>query len=104
MQELQNLMNEIAHKYKFDSTSYPSLKGKTPDEIFAFAVRHSALHMGKALGKVSTVSEAMDHGDEGSVELLEEGTVKMFINVLRLAELQGMSAERLVALVPKMMK
>ena len=104
MQELQNLMNEIAKKYAFNSDSYPSLEGKTREEIFIFAVRHSALHMGKTLGKISTFSEAVDHGEKGSQELLEEGTVKMFINVLRLAELQNISAEQLIALVPKMMK
>ena len=104
MQELQNLMDMIAKSYSFDSASYPTLAGKTDQEVFAFAVRHNALHMAKALGKVGTYSEAVDHGENGNAPLLEEGTVKMFINVLRLAELQGIRAEQLIASVPKMMK
>lgn len=102
--DLQTTINDIAAKFPFDAEHYPDLAGKSPEEILRFAIRHNTLHMGKALGKFSTFCEDEDHGETGDRALLEQATVKMLINILRAAELQGLDADTLLALVPKYMK
>ncbi len=104
MSDLQHMIDAIAEKYTFTAEHYPDLAAKSKQEVFLFAVRHNVLHMGKSLGKISAFSEDTDHGEGGDRAHLEEATVKMLINTLRLAELQGLTAKKLVELVPKMMR
>ncbi len=101
---LQEIIDKIVVHYSFTPESYPELTGKSRDEVMKFAVRHSALHMAKSLGKIAAFAEAQDHGDLAGEKLLEEGMVKMLINVLRLAELQGLKADELLGLVDGYLK
>ncbi len=101
---LQVIMQDIATSYAFTPEQYPELVGLSPKATFRFAIRHNALHMGKALGTIATCCETTDHGANADRELLEKGTIKMLINVLRVAELQGMNAETMLTLVAKYMR
>ena len=101
---LQEIIDKIVVHYSFTAENYPELAGKSEDEIKKFAVRHGVLHMAKSLGKMAEFAEAQDHGDAADERLLEEGTVKMLINVLRLAELEGLKADELLGLVDGYLK
>lgn len=96
MYDLDRLTAFIRNHWTFDARSYPELNGKTPEETFAFAVRHCALHFGKTAGKVIAVSEGKDHGSELDLEELKRQTSKMLINVLMLASLLGMTGDDLI--------
>lgn len=102
---LASLMQYIDSKYKFNEENYPGfghLAGK--NRRLVFIVRHSQLHMCKSVGKIATEAEAADHGRTISTENLRIATTKMLVNVLKLAEELGMSAEELAAKVPEVMK
>lgn len=100
MDQLQKLMEEVATEWAMVPESYPEIAGKNAEQIFDFGVRHSALHFAKATGKISRYAEARDHGNPGDREELKETTVKLFLTVIRLAHLQGLSAEEMMVLAP----
>lgn len=103
MKDLQKTMNYIDKRYVFNAETYPDLELTTRDEKFDFGVRHSVLHMQKSLGKIAEYSEGRDHGELGSKKEVKIATVKMLINILKLASIQGMNADDLLKLVPKVM-
>ena len=104
LDSLSMLMEFVGSRYKFTSENYPALKKKSPEQIKAFAVGHSAHHMMKSLGRISAECEAYDHGGVMNQELLHEATVKMLINTLKLAEELGISAGELIGSVPRVMR
>jgi hypothetical protein len=65
----------------------------------AFAVRHCALHFAKTAGKISAVSERVDHGEDIDMNELRENVHKALINTLRLADLVGLSGKDLIVAV-----
>ena len=101
---LQQTIDYITSRFVFDEASYPLLQKLSVEERLQFSINHSLLHMTKQLGKIATHLEDSDHGGQGNPELLKEALIKQFINVLRLSELIGVSAEELLVLVPKYMK
>ena len=101
---LQQAIDYIASRFVFDEASYPLLQKLSVEERLQFSVNHSLQHMTKQLGKIATHLEDRDHGGQGNPELLKEALIKQFVNVLRLSELIGVSAEELLVLVPKYMK
>lgn len=102
--DLHVLMEYIGSRYTFTPEHYPILARLDETQKLAFAVSHSAHHLSKSLGKISAECEAFDHGGELKREALEEATVKMFINILKLAEELDMSAADLCSKVPEFMK
>ncbi len=100
MTELQNLMNEVAAEWAIVPASYPTTEGMTPEEVFDFGVRHSALHLAKSVAKIAKYAEARDHGNPGDLAEVKETTVKMFLTIIRLAHLQNISAAEIAELSP----
>lgn len=94
--ELYKLIKFIAENFRFDEESYPELKGASEGQRLNFAIRHSALHFAKTAGKISAVSEDVDHGGKLDIEELKKTIPKALINTLRLAELVGMSETDLI--------
>lgn len=97
-------MDSIGERYAFTPEQYPALKEATPEARKAFAVSHSMYHMAKSVGKLASECEAADHGSEMDEVALRRATVKMLINVLKLAEELGMDADDLIREVPQCMK
>ena len=100
MNQLQKLMDDVATEWAIIPESYPEIAGKNSEQIFDFGVRHSALHLAKSSGKIARYAEACDHGTAGDRAELKETTIKLFLSVIRLAHLQGLSAEDVIALAP----
>lgn len=94
--ELDRLIAYIRDNFPFNEEAYPELKSATEEEKKKFAVRHSALHFSKTAGKIASVSEDTDHGEEIDQEKLEENIPKALINVLRLAEIIGMTEKDII--------
>lgn len=95
----------ILSKYEFTTENYPKLKKSiTPKDKKIFAINHSLMHMNKATGKIAGELEKNDHGGDIDFSALQEATVKMFINVLVLANEIGIDGKRLCKFVPKYMK
>lgn len=104
---LQELMDLIGSKYVFNKEAYPNMDDSSPESKQMFAVGHTCFHMQKSLGKIAEVCEAYDHAGNRThknVLLLEEATVKMFINTLKLAEELGFSGEELFRQVEQFYK
>ncbi len=55
-------------------------------------------------GRISAESESWDHGGTMNEEALREATVKMLINVLKLAEELGILPGELIGSVPRLMR
>ncbi len=94
-------MNMIATSYKFDSKTYPELRGIHPGngDVITFGIRHSLHHMTKAVGRIAEYVERVEHGgpmNPGDGQFLEETVKKEFVNVLRLAELLNLNADDLM--------
>lgn len=100
MTQLKNLMDEVAAEWAITPVSYPATANMSPEDVFDFGVRHSALHLAKSVAKIAKYAEARDHGNAGDLAEVKETTVKMFLTVIRLAHLQGVSAEEIMALSP----
>lgn len=103
MKDLQKTMNYIDKRYVFNSENYPELELSTENDKIDFGIRHSVLHMQKSLGKIAEYSEERDHGQLGSKRDVKVATAKMLMHVLRLASVQGISADELLKMVPKVM-
>lgn len=102
--DISQLMEYISKRYTFTGDHYPALQGATAEQTLDFAIKHSALHMGKTLGKIFTECERYDHTGELDLRVIEEGIIKMLINTLKLAQELGLSGEYLGECVPKHMK
>ncbi len=102
--DLRSLMSFIGERYIFTEKHYPSFNRLSAAGKVFFTVRHSQLHMSKSIGKIAAELEAADHGAVMSVDNLQVATAKMLVNVLKLAEELGMSAEELAAKIPEVMK
>ncbi len=96
-------MNELIHyigeKWLCTPARYPEMEGMNEDEKFRFVLRHSALHFAKTAGKIASVSEDVDHGDQINIEDLKTNTAKSLINTLYLAGQLKMTEEELAKLV-----
>lgn len=97
-------MTFIGERYTFTSEFYPTLEGASEEEQIQFAVNHSALHIMKSVGVIAAEVEAADHGGEMDPEKLKTATTKMLVNVLKLAEVLGISGEQLADNVPNVMR
>ncbi|MBP6911856.1 MAG: hypothetical protein KBB88_01485 [Candidatus Pacebacteria bacterium] len=105
--KLQELMSLIGSKYVFNKENYPKLDDSSPETKQMFAISHSNFHMQKSLGKIAEVCEEYDHKGNRThqgITKVEESTVKMFINTLKLAEELGFSAEELFERVEQFYK
>lgn len=94
--DIDKIITLVSKHIVFDENTYPSLKGKTDEEKFSFALNHYALHFSKTAGKIALVSEHADHGEEIDIEALRDNVPKALINVLRLAELVGMNEKEII--------
>ena len=92
---LSKTMKRISEVFIFTADRYPILRKLTHDQKLVFAITHSVHHMNKSLGKISAECETFDHGEKMDKLALEEATIKMFINVIKLADVLGMSASEL---------
>jgi len=104
---LQELMNLIGSKYVFNKENYPKLDESSPETKMMFAIQHSKNHMDKSIGVIAGVCEEYDHkGNRTHQNIIkvEEATVKMFINTLKLAEELGFSADQLFERVEESFK
>lgn len=106
--DLQELMDKIVERWKFDKETYPALKtivqGSIPWQLFA--VDHILHHQAKSCGVLSGVIESSQHGrGHGLYEQntnpmeyriqMRTAAVKMVKNALRLAEVLGLNAENI---------
>ncbi len=100
-------MEFINSKYVFNEENYPNMKGMDAAQQAMFVLNHSVLHMQKSIGKIAEVCENYDHSgkiNETDGAKVEEATVKMLINTLKLAHELGLNGEGLAERVPKFMK
>ncbi len=107
MKDLRELMNHIASVWICDEERYPALQGMSSDQRKNFLIKHSLLHISKTSGKIATVCESFDHSgvmledDEASLRI---DVVKMFVNVIKLAEEVGLTAEDLQDKAPTIIR
>lgn len=104
---LQELINLIGSKYVFNKENYPKMDDSSPETKMMFAIQHSKNHMDKSIGVIAGVCEEYDHKGNRThqgITKVEEATVKMFINILKLAEELGFSAEELFERVEEFYK
>jgi hypothetical protein len=98
-ENLDELIAYIARHFEFNEKKYPELAGKNEKEKLIFSIRHSSLHFSKTAGKISALSEDIDHGNEIDIDGLKTNTAKSLINTLRLAELIKLDEKELIELV-----
>lgn len=101
---IDRLIKLIAQHLVFDEKNYPELKGADEKKRLAFAIRHSALHFSKTAGKLSSISEDIDHGAEMDISDLKKQLIKSTVNTLRLAELLEMSEKDIACAVEEVCK
>lgn len=101
--DLSSLIESITSIYTFNEKNYPGYDALSDEQKVLFALRHSALHMMKSVGKIAAEAESGDHGGKTDPASLEIATAKMLVNTLVLAKILGLSGEDLATLVPKVM-
>ena len=99
--DIDKLIQFISEHFVFNEDVYPELKDVGEKERLNFAIRHLSLHFSKTAGKVTAVSEAVDHGRHVNVEELKANVPKALITTLRLAELVDVSGEDLIKAIEK---
>jgi len=103
MKDLHGLMRHIAAVWVCDPSRYPALAGTSEEQRKKFLLNHSILHIDKTKGKVAAILEDFDHTGRftpGADAELKELAIKSFVNVLKLAEESGVSAQELLARAP----
>ena len=82
--------------FPFNRERYPGFDRLNPEERRNFALRHVALHVGKAQGALMGVVEALDHGGELNIEALTVALRKLLVDTIQTAGIAGISAETLL--------
>jgi|SRR3989344_4747392 len=103
IQLIEQAMRYIGARYVFNEKNYPALKGKSGEERRAFVVNHSLLHIMKSLRKLphglpteyqlkqASNLDIWEKAINEAKELVKEAVIKMFINVVKLAEEEKVS-------------
>ncbi len=107
METVQQFIEFIGSKYIFNEENYPVMKDMPPEQKAMFALNHSVLHMQKSIGKIAEVCESYDHTGKYTYmnkSQVEEATVKMLVNTLKLAQELGFTGKELAERVPQLMK
>ena len=83
-EKLRKAILYIAERYVYNAKNYPALANLTIEQGRNFAVTHSILHVQKSMTKI-----ARECYREASLDkvILKEACTKMFINILKLAEI-----------------
>ena len=89
--ELDALLQYIVEHYPFSIDKFPKLNDASQEDAFRFALQHLVLHAAKSTGKLATVLERNDHGEELDLHSAKDDTVKSLVTILRLAAMLGMS-------------
>lgn len=97
--DIDKLIKFIEKHFVFDEDTYPGLKGKTKDEQLVFMINHLALHFSKTAGKITAVSERVDHGEVLDTEEIKKNVPKAVINALCLANLVGMTEKDIISAI-----
>ena len=100
---IDQLIQFIREHFVFEAAKYPELEGVSEDEHLKFAIRHIALHFAKTAGKITAVSENVDHGEPLNVAQLKLNIAKSLINTLRLAELVHLSEDDLQKMIRELL-
>lgn len=94
---LDTLIELVAKRFPPDEANYPSLIGKTEEEKLVFNIRHQILHLTKRAGKFANVIEGYEHGGKAlDITELKENIPKGVIDILRIAQLIGMTGDEIV--------
>ncbi|MBM3206318.1 MAG: hypothetical protein FJZ43_01725 [Candidatus Staskawiczbacteria bacterium] len=95
--ELQNLIEEIANSWPINDDVYPELKDKKLGCRSLFASEHIQLHLCGTMGKIASIIEPKDHAG-GIVNRfqLTRLIAKSFVEILRMAEINGFDASSLI--------
>lgn len=80
--ELDDLIDYISRRFVFDVINYPELESATDQQIKLFAIKHSALHFSKIVGRLAAECEVIDHGTEINLAALRQSTSKSLMNTL----------------------
>lgn len=94
---LQDLMDLVTREWPFNEENYPLLKGCSDEEKKQFAIRHILIHMVKAHGQLAESVEPWDHGRNERNLGLCRAVGKLFKEILRLAEIAGITADQLIS-------
>ena len=101
---IDKLIKLIATHFVFDEKTYPELKDASDEQRLKFAIKHLALHFAKTAGKISAVSENLDHGEKINFDELKTNIPKALINTLRLAEALHVTEDELIAAIEEKYK
>ena len=108
IRSFEDAVAHIAAHYRFEPSIYPALQGMTEAHAMEFALKHLLLHMQKNAGVVAAHLEGYDHSaaasDVNDLGHLREAAVKMFIDVIKLADVLDMSAGELCRRVGETVK
>lgn len=93
---LSELQCYIAANWRTGTDTYPILARLSEEDAKQFQRQHPLRHIHKQLGKIEAIEERLDHDDgeidhEVHVELLG----KALLNLMRYAELSGVSGDEL---------
>lgn len=107
MTDIKPTSELIAQVWKCKTLRYPETAGMNDDQRMNYLVKHSLLHIGVTVGKISKVCQARDHKKEFTEEerkALKHEATALFVNSLKLAEEVGLTPEELVAQAPSFVR
>lgn len=90
-------MKTVKEDWVFDKGNYPPMKSMSQKEKRVFSVEHILKHQSKALAKATEALERFDHGFPLDEEKLRLSNRNFLINTLRMADVLGVSPEKLAA-------
>ena len=82
---LSDLKNLVSDSWIFDENGYPDVVWRSKNDKMLFALKHITLHQAEAIGNLSSIIEAMDHGKELDKEALVIAMRKLMVNVMQMA-------------------
>ena len=94
--DLSRMMRLVCKKWPWTTERYPEMP--TPGSARKrFQRRHVLWHMLKQIGHLAAIEERLDHDPASSSTARTDEIVKLLINTLQLARVEGMSPARLAS-------
>ncbi len=98
--DLSKMMRLVRRRWPWIVERYPEMPAPGPARK-RFQRHHLLWHMMKQLGRLTAIEERLDHDPAGADPARNDALVKLLINVMHFAMVEGLTPARLSAALEK---
>lgn len=91
----QDIQTVAQKTWPFDESSYPALAHLSIEDRQTFALKHVLTHLTKAVGRVASAVEPLDHGERLNKETIRIALRKVIVDAVQGAGIAGITSKEL---------